>query len=185
MILIFSTKIETVNSSLNESQAKEQLNLYDRRIKVKSSLDVMNSSAVNNKPLSAAGDYSLSQNVNMTTNHNVGFTNNQFSINIKGSKLPKSRLRYHINPLTNVMDGDPMQRSRLKDYENILSNESNKAALHKDPITKSQKELINKTYDVRQDRLHTRNAINPITGDFSMPSISVKGSNQANLRGYF
>ena len=67
----------------------------------------------------------------------------------------------------------------------MISRGAINTTMNKDQITKSQKELINKTYDLRQDRQHSRNAINPITGDFVMPSISVKGANEINLKGYF
>ena len=139
-----------------------------------------------NDSISIVGDYTPSQNINVITNKNTSSKNKQFNINIKGSNnLPKSRLRYHINPLNNSIDDDLTKQTRLREYENMISRGAINTTMNKDPITKSQKELINKTYDLRQDRQHSRNAINPITGDFAMPSISVKGANEINLRGYF
>ena len=58
-------------------------------------------------------------------------------------------------------------------------------SISKESITQSQKDLINKTYEIRHERKYTRNVVNPITGDIAMPSISVKGAKELNPRSYF
>ena len=79
---------------------------------------------LNNNSISIVGDYTPSQNiiVNTNKNMNLGLKNKQFSINVKPNYLPKSRLRYHLNPLTNSIDDDAMRQMRTKEYENAINS---------------------------------------------------------------
>lgn len=89
-----------------------------------------------------------------------------------------------MNPLNNSIENSSITRAAAKEYDSMI-NSSKVIGVNKQPITRSQKDFINKTSELSQQILYTRNMMNPITGDISMPSISVKGAKELNLKGYF
>ena len=89
-----------------------------------------------------------------------------------------------MNPLNNSIENSSITQMAAREYDSMLNN-SRRSGINNQSITRSQKEFINRTSDLGKQIMNTRNMVNPITGDIAIPSISVKGVKEFNLKGYF
>jgi hypothetical protein len=108
------------------------------------------------KPI-RSGLRSIQQNYFKPVLRNMDFLNK--------NKVIAANAYGHLN---NSVEGGKLNKIMVAEYDNIMG--SRRYDLKKESLTKSQKELINRSQQLTNEINSTRNQMNPITGDYVTPN---------------